>query len=179
MRQRAGCCRSTFHVSVPILGVLMQAAELSFSQSRYNALPSVELAAELLAGHQSFDDFLSAFANLAYAHGVEELVGAFLLHRHFWAPGGYWPLETFSASTDPEEPSLITEMAKVTGGQGFEATRWRVIFREGSVALDPLEASDDPGVPTDSDSIPEASSKTRLPVAESTESCGIAVLSHG
>ncbi|WP_349319074.1 hypothetical protein [Mycolicibacterium canariasense] len=158
---------------------MMQAAELSFSQSRYNALPSVELAAELLAGHQSFDDFLSAFANLAYAHGVEELVGAFLLHRHFWAPGGYWPLETFSASTDPEEPSLITEMAKVTGGQGFEATRWRVIFREGSVALDPLEASDDPGVPTDSDSIPEASSKTRLPVAESTESCGIAVLSHG
>src|SRR3954453_7557529 len=50
----------------------------------YNDLPTVEYASEQLSLRSEFPQFLEEFASVAYSAGVSDVVGAFLLHRHFY-----------------------------------------------------------------------------------------------
>lgn len=80
--------------------------DLKFHVSHYNALPSVEQADEKLQSKSAFQDFLLKTKRIIVSHGLENIIGLRLIHRHFNLNQEQVMVENFEMHKGI--PSLIT-----------------------------------------------------------------------
>jgi hypothetical protein len=106
----------------------------------YNDLLSVEDADVLLRGRAEFDRFLEWFAPAAAEHGMQEIVGACLLHRHFTLNDGEVIVE--KPGEWNEVPALISAPQRTMSADAAPYT-WRV---GADTNLEALEFSEDPAL---------------------------------
>jgi hypothetical protein len=107
-------------ISVPCFGIFsIDDLDIISHGVSYNALPSVEKADAELRTKSSFHDFLSNAERIVLSHGLEDLVGLRLIHRHFPLDQEHVMVEKFGLHE--EVPSLITSAQHVSIARENEA----------------------------------------------------------
>ncbi len=106
----------------------------------YNSLSAVEVADKELNSRSNFQDFLSRAELLVVSHGLEDVIGLRLIHRHFDLDSGRIMVENFGMYK--EIPSLITSahLLSVAREKGSVPASWMFI---GEQQMMPFEFSTD------------------------------------
>ena len=119
--------------------VEMDAVDLN----RYNVLPEVEAASDALDANVGFKSFLREFSDLAFRHGVNDDVAAFLLHAHFTLRDDERIVE--EAILDEGGPAYAAG-PKVVDETSASPMRWYLRDTAGMHSFRPIEYSTDHGV---------------------------------
>ncbi len=105
----------------------------------YNALPNVEDADQERQSRKDFDDFLDDFAQLVVEAGLADIVGPFLLHRHFLVGGDTAVIERPEVLGDGRL-ALVSQPRSMSP----EAVPVRWEWRRETAQFHPLEYCTDP-----------------------------------
>lgn len=116
----------------------------------YNGLPGVQEASDQLLATLGFPDFLQGFGDLAARHGLCDVVGAFLLHRHFSLRPGQIMNEAPLLNQDGS-PELVTRPTPVEVVGNKRPTRWG--YGADFDVWSPLEFSEDVGAISAADKV--------------------------